>query len=513
MHGMTHPRPALLSPIFWVALAVLAINDHVLKGAGILPGEITGKLSDLAGMIVAPVVLVALLGLRARAAKAAAFAVVALGFATLELSPAAAAAWDRALGAIGIPSRSWADPSDLVGLAMLPIAWWLVRERSLPEQVEDTGLARALQKSALVLGLFACAATTEAPPPVPQWTTGAWIHNRTADPIDVRLRWADAGLSCAFLDEADLGAAAAPAVFGDGATFRLEPGDTVPIEPDDARVALGAMPDGSRHECDLVRVSIDGLDDTVVFWEMRTEQQVPTLLDPDVETVPEGRLSVVEEGDGLALEHDTSYRSAPLQERASPAPAECGGRGEGIAHSDLGVLDAHDWTVTARSLLVDGCTELELARIDEPTVELAIFLCVPGDFVPFEPGDVIGLEAPPAEGVVALGSAFGSSLLLGSGLRSVSLPGLSITFDDVELGCAARMSCDAFVAPARVVRAGAAVDVGTPFVVTPGGRMGRALVARAEHVVVAPTGCDTGLSAPGTRIDVVVRLDSMTEVP
>jgi len=43
--------------------------------------------------------------------------------------------------------------------------------------------------------------------------------------------------------------------------------------------------------------------------------------------------------------------------------------------------------------------------------------------------------------------------------------------------------------------------------------MGLALVARAEHVVVAPAGCDTGLSVPGTRIDVAVRLDSMTEVP
>jgi len=50
-------------------------------------------------------------------------------------------------------------------------------------------------------------------------------------------------------------------------------------------------------------------------------------------------------------------------------------------------------------------------------------------------------------------------------------------------------------------------------VVGSGPRMGRALVARAEHVVIAPAGCDTGLSEAATRIDVVVRLDSMTEVP
>ena len=161
---------------------------------------------------------------------------------------------------------------------MLPIAWWLVRERRVAQPEVPVGLDRAIQRTALALGLVACVATSGPPPPAPQWTTGAWIHNRTAEPIDVRLRWADAQLSCAFLDEADLGAAAAPAIFGDGVTFRLEPGDTVPIEPDDARAAVGAMPDGSRNECDLVRVSIDGLDDTVVFWEMRTEQLVPTVL-------------------------------------------------------------------------------------------------------------------------------------------------------------------------------------------------------------------------------------------
>ena len=60
------PGRALLTPTWLAALAVLGVNDHLLKGAGVLPGGLTGKLSDLAGMVVAPALLAALLGLRTR---------------------------------------------------------------------------------------------------------------------------------------------------------------------------------------------------------------------------------------------------------------------------------------------------------------------------------------------------------------------------------------------------------------------------------------------------------------
>ena len=50
----------------YVALLTLAINDHVLKGGGLLPGWLTGKLSDFAGLVVLPVVLAVLLRVRSR---------------------------------------------------------------------------------------------------------------------------------------------------------------------------------------------------------------------------------------------------------------------------------------------------------------------------------------------------------------------------------------------------------------------------------------------------------------
>ena len=44
------PSRALLHPLWLGSLALLVLNDHVLKGAGLLPGVLTGKLSDFAGV-------------------------------------------------------------------------------------------------------------------------------------------------------------------------------------------------------------------------------------------------------------------------------------------------------------------------------------------------------------------------------------------------------------------------------------------------------------------------------
>lgn len=50
---------ALLNPIAVLATALLVVNDHLLKAHW--PGFVTGKLSDVAGMIVAPLVILAIM--------------------------------------------------------------------------------------------------------------------------------------------------------------------------------------------------------------------------------------------------------------------------------------------------------------------------------------------------------------------------------------------------------------------------------------------------------------------
>ena len=57
----------LASPVFVLALVVLVLNDHVFKQAW--PGLVTGKLSDFAGLVVAPLLLavpLAAIGVRRR---------------------------------------------------------------------------------------------------------------------------------------------------------------------------------------------------------------------------------------------------------------------------------------------------------------------------------------------------------------------------------------------------------------------------------------------------------------
>ena len=54
--GRQHvPADGLLYPVPLVALVLLVANDHWLKAA--FPGFVTGKLSDVAGLVLAPPVL------------------------------------------------------------------------------------------------------------------------------------------------------------------------------------------------------------------------------------------------------------------------------------------------------------------------------------------------------------------------------------------------------------------------------------------------------------------------
>ncbi len=115
----------LLHPVPIAAAVLLVVNDHLWKGAGLLPGWLTGKLSDLAGLTFFPLLLTAC-GRTARwiagrpdrglSRRALVSAIVATGviFSALKISPALAAL------AGAVP-----DPTDLVALPMLGVAWWV----------------------------------------------------------------------------------------------------------------------------------------------------------------------------------------------------------------------------------------------------------------------------------------------------------------------------------------------------------------------------------------------------
>ncbi|MFC5823372.1 hypothetical protein [Nonomuraea insulae] len=101
-------------------MLVLLINDHLLKQAW--PGIVTGKLSDVAGLVVAPA-LVALLFWRR--ADLAATVLTGVLFALVKSTETGAELASQAWTLVGGPSRVLADPTDLLALPALALAWWV----------------------------------------------------------------------------------------------------------------------------------------------------------------------------------------------------------------------------------------------------------------------------------------------------------------------------------------------------------------------------------------------------
>ena len=142
------PGDLLLHPIAVLSVAVLVINDHVLKG--LAPGLLTGKLSDLAGLLFFPLLLASVVELAASSLgrrppdrrRLALGAVVATGlvFAVVKTTVAGSSAFGWSLGLAqwlagadllrGASPQSVAvvtDPGDLIGLVALVGAWFVAR--------------------------------------------------------------------------------------------------------------------------------------------------------------------------------------------------------------------------------------------------------------------------------------------------------------------------------------------------------------------------------------------------
>lgn len=132
------PGDVMLHPGVVTSIAVFVLNDHVLKESW--PGPVTGVLSDLAGLVFFPLLLVAaseLLQRRVATTHTVAVCVALTGvlFVSMELMPFAEHAleigWDWSRRRVGLTSSIdlTADPTDLVALPSLAVALWIGRRR------------------------------------------------------------------------------------------------------------------------------------------------------------------------------------------------------------------------------------------------------------------------------------------------------------------------------------------------------------------------------------------------
>ena len=160
------PGKLLYHPATLVAILVVAINDHLLKGAGLLPGWATGKVSDVAGLFFFPIFLavslaffLSLLAPRRRWTPRAlvdtACLLTVLVFATINLSEVANA-WAAALwGGFTL------DPTDLLCLPMVLVARrFALRRWSTPGPLPARPGLRAPEALALFLAALVSVATS-----------------------------------------------------------------------------------------------------------------------------------------------------------------------------------------------------------------------------------------------------------------------------------------------------------------------------------------------------------------
>lgn len=503
MEGMTPAsRQAPLSgalghPVFVVALAVLVLNDQLLKGAGVVPGWLTGKLSDLAGMIVAPVLAAVVLRAHGPRMRVLAFGLVAAPFAVTEMSDSAARALESLVAVVGIEWRLWADPTDLVGLVALPLAWWTLDARR--------PIGAALRATALVTGAFASMATSRPPPPA-DWFTPAYVGNRTGAPVDVRVRWVDAEIDCRDIAAIATRALGPEAFSTGGVTITLADRQTIPLE---RNAAAGAVTDvmfetGPMRPCDAALISAEGMPDTVVFWQNSDFRNIPMSMpagfDPRIGAVDLTR----GEGATIAVELTVGLAGGDL-DRTLDASACVSGTASAYQWSDL---PDGSYRVLVVEPGADGCVgvDYEPAAGGDP---IRAYVCIPADMFPFVAGDEVVLSSLPGWGGEL--RINGVSAELGVWSQTVRIDAMDASAQIVDLECEGRRrDCGAYVVPG-----GLTTDIGgRGTLLVPGDRAtlgadergwgGEIALGQSGRVIVGVETCDLEDSVVGAGGDVAI---------
>lgn len=440
----------LRHPLWLVSLGLLLVNDHWAKTAGLLPGLVTGKLSDLVGPIVAGGALAVALRLRSRRAVQGCFAAAAGFVAAINLWPDAARAVEAATAWLAGHGLGWAwaitvDPSDV--LALLPLPWlvrWLLdaveasRAADLgvadPIAAATTGRGRALgaapstslprwaQRALLATAALASAATSEAPmPTMPEpfflaWDAQLVLGNATDATLHVRLRWLrpELKVDCDAITETP-SETLHRGLFASGRTFQLLAGRTMPLGETTNPFNLGLDPQAfAKRDCHALLIDGGTLPERLVVF--KASDFPMTGVDQRTDVAKKERLVAFETDPALPSTQRWRSHSAlfapPAQQISAPPPG-CALVDEAIAASDsleglLGTVQGAKvrqqsaLPVTAVSTDAAGCTLVSVGASPGPGSgsgsgidPFSFTVCLPEGAMPFAAGDVVSFRRQP----------------------------------------------------------------------------------------------------------------------
>jgi hypothetical protein len=529
-HPEFAPERALPSLPWLAALGLLVVNDHLLKGAGLLPGVVTGKLSDFAGMIVAPALLATLVRARTRTGLIACHAAIALVFAGIQVSPAFADLWSGLMGLVGYPWVITSDPTDLIALPLLVVAWRLLVPRMTPSHDAHEGvlldLRRLAQGSAGMLGLWACVATSRIDGGID--TENSWyedvfaslvVHNANDYDITLFVRplRPELALDCDAI-EADPGRLLPSSAFADAEVWTLPPNTNMPV--------LG------ESECNAAWIGGEGVPPTILFW--RAEHYPVTWFAGqyfDTEALPREAAALLFDdlgarwigGEAFRFTPDTSVpEQDPSCEFASDERVDWDTQIEQLVGAS-GVSAMLELAALEHG--VDGCDALELVHPTQGTS--TAYLCA-GAPLPFAVGEsiriyrtneglrIVLMDGESGEIVAAAdgGPALEVSLLRGA----TTLVDLTTALGNTEVVAIPRPSCEWQVdaACAVVERPFELAITGVPSLVGAGGeplvlvdpeqpqRERQLSLVSARERALADSTCVEGNPQPGFDLDALV---------
>ncbi len=391
---------ALLHPLWLGALTLLALNDHFLKGSGLLPGVVTGKLSDFAGLLVAPALLAVLLQLSSRRALVAAHLATGLVFAAVKLAPPAARALEWLMELGPFHATIVVDPTDLFALPALLVSFAVLVPTMARRYIERPLTTRAL----VIGGSLACAATSQENPcsgvdgctdGIPREQAALVLGNTTSAQRLMRVR----GLKDSVIVDCDKmlvdpTSTLSRELFEDAQTWLIEPERGLPLQ--------------NRSACSAYLIDADGMEPTLLAWseaDFQTTELSTSTTAPD-----NGRMIGIQlssTGKLVLGTHEAVHKAPPLD---APEPTgECAVPEPGIG-IEWSLPVPEGGTITSLETSPDGCHSLTL---DDGKSKKTFYLCVPADAMPFAEGDIVTIAPILFNGSFAEAGGHGS---VGEGL-------------------------------------------------------------------------------------------------